>query len=229
MRKLGLAPLVLFCIATSQAQTSPQPEAPPGVTVLKFSWHDLKPTGWDDPFNPAITTVQGQQGPLRDSIVSGVPMQANPPARPKRDQQTEVKRRSADPDIGTTQPSSSKKRDATRYSYQVKIKNVGEEPISGFDWEYLFVDSVQQTPLGRHRFLTFRRVAPGKSSTLESTSLAPPTRVINAARGKNPGKEFEERITVKCVAYSDGRVRWTTNGSERDCDALKREQSADRR
>lgn len=231
MKKLGLAPLVLFCITTSQAQTPPQPEAPPGVAVLKFSWRDLNSTGWDDPLNSADSpSGQDPRGSVRDVNASGLPMQAGVPAGPRRDRQAEVKRqRPADPEVAATEPGSSKNRDATRYSYRVKIKNVGDAAIKAFDWEYLFIDSVQRTPLGRHRFLTFCRIAPGKSSTLESTSLAPPTRVINAARGKNGRKEFEERITIKCVAYADGTVRWTSAGSERDCDVLKREQSADRR
>jgi hypothetical protein len=46
--------------------------------------------------------------------------------------------------------------------------------------------------------------------------------VVNAAAARG-GKSnlFEERIVVRCVAYSDGTVRWRDGGGEADCADIK--------
>src|SRR2546421_3126975 len=91
-----------------------------------------------------------------------------------------------------------------------------------------FMDAGMRGLVARHRFQTFRRVKPGKSSTLSYTSATPPTRVISAAPHDGKSKPFEEQVRIRCVAYSDGTVRWREGGAQSDCDDIKKASQARR-
>jgi hypothetical protein len=109
------------------------------------------------------------------------------------------------------------------YVYRVKLRNDGEKAISGVGWEYQFLDPDTGQEINHHRFESLGSVKPGKSRTLESTSVAPPAKVVSAAALGRGGKaRYKERVVVKCIAYSDGTVSWHDSGSEDDCARLKR-------
>lgn len=226
-----LLPLLLAAPFAASAQTSAPAEAPSGVSVVKYNWRNAtyRP-GWD---SSGMSAADQSVEDLRTvgSHDMGTPRVATPiPAaagRQQRDRAEERvtsgasnKGRSRD-DITAAQPSGPKGR-REEYTYQVQIKNAGEATIAAVDWEYLFLDGLTGGEMARHRFHSFQRAKPGKSLTLSGTSASPPTRVVNAAAARG-GKSnlFEERIVVRCVAYSDGTVRWRDGGGEADCADIK--------
>lgn len=232
MKRHIFSPLLLLLAApfAAPAQTPAPAEAPSGVSVVKYNWRnathrpgwdssgmsaadqsveDLRTPGSHDMGTPRVAApMQSTIGRNRDRAEERVSAGASTEGR--RDEHTAAK------------PSGPKGR-KEEYTYQVQIKNAGEATIEAVDWEYLFLDSLTGGEMARHRFQSFRRAKPGKSLTLSGTSAAPPTRVVNASAAARAGmdKLFEERIVVRCVAYSDGTVRWRDGGGEADCADIK--------
>lgn len=231
MKRHSLSPLLLLLAAAfvTVAQTPAPAEAPAGVSVLKYNWRNAtyRP-GWD---SSGMSAADQSVEDLRTSGSNdlGAPRVASPVLGPSGRQRDRVEDRVAaaaptegrKADIPVDKPSGPKSR-KEEYTYQVQIKNAGEATIEAVDWEYLFVDGLTGGEMARHRFQSFRRAKPGKSLTLSGTSAAPPTRVVSAATAQS-GKSnlFEERIVVRCVAYSDGTVRWREGGGEADCADIK--------
>ncbi|MCA1620806.1 MAG: hypothetical protein LC795_16160 [Acidobacteria bacterium] len=232
MKRRIFSPLLLLLVAApfaASAQTPAPAEAPAGVSVTKYNWRnasyrpgwdssgmsadsqgveDLRTSGSHDLGTPRVATpIPSSSGRQRDRAEERVTAGASTEGR--RDEHT------------VSRPSGPRGR-KEEYTYQVQIKNGGEATIEAVDWEYLFLDSLTGGEMARHRFQTFRRAKPGKSLTLSGTSASPPTRVVNAgAARKGMDNLFEERIVVRCVAYSDGTVRWRDGGGEADCADIK--------
>lgn len=233
MKRHVFSPLLLLLLAApfaAPAQTPAAPaEAPTGVSVVKYNWRNTtyRP-GWD---SSGMSAADQSVEDLRTagSHDLGTPRVATPMAAPAGRQRDRAEDKVAAgastkgrrEDHAADKPSGPRGR-TEEYTYQVQIKNAGETTIEAVDWEYLFLDSQTGGEMARHRFQTFRRAKPGKSLTLSGTSAAPPTRVVNAAAARGgKGNPFRELIVVRCVAYSDGTVRWRDGGGEADCAGIK--------
>lgn len=232
MKRRIFSPLLLLLLAApsaASAQTPAPAEAPAGVSVTKYNWRNASyRPGWDSGGMSADSQGVEDLRTLgsQDLGVSRAPAPIPSSAGRQRDRAEERVSAGASTEgrrneISPTRPSGPKSR-KEEYTYQVQIRNAGEATIEAVEWEYLFLDSLTGGEMARHRFQTFRRAKPGKSLTLSGTSAAPPTRVVNAAAARNGMDSlFEERIVVRCVAYSDGTVRWRDGGGEADCADIK--------
>lgn len=229
MNRHIFSPLLLLTLAVATAaQTPAPPDAPPGVSVLKYNWRNASyRPGWDSSGLSADnrSLEDPRTMPAHDLGVSRVPnpIGSNTPGRP-RERATEG--RAPGPTEGRTAEVTASGPTGPRgrkeeYAYEIQIRNGGEAAIEAVDWEYVFLDSLTGLVMARHRFQSFRRAKPGKSLTLTGTSVAPPTRVVNAAAQSAKEKPFEERIVVRCVAYSDGTVRWRAGRAEDDCSDIR--------
>jgi hypothetical protein len=226
MKRYIFSPLLLLCVAAVTAQSPAAMDAPTGVSVLKFNWRNVSyRPGWDDSSVSAdshsledLRTLPSQDlGSTR--VITPVGGQSRRPREVSHDigRGAEQVRTDATPAAAPSGP----KRRREEYAYQAQIRNAGEATIEAVDWEYLFLDAATGGEMARHRFQTFRRARPGKSLTLVGNSVAPPTRVINAAAQGGKRNSFEERVVIKCVAYADGTMRWRAGGVESDCDSIK--------
>jgi hypothetical protein len=234
MKRHIFSPLLLLCLAAGAAAQLPAAtsDAPDGVAVLKFNWRNVtyRP-GWD------VSNVSADSHsledlrtlPSQDLGISRMPAPVGVSTRRPRER-PEHPTSSSPPQapITASAPSGPPGR-REEYSYQAQIRNAGEATIEAVDWEYVFLDATTGSEMARHRFQTFHRARPGKSLTLVGTSAAPPTRIVNAASQGGKRSAFEERVVVRCVAYSDGSVRWRAGGAEGDCDAIKTAASQARR
>lgn len=224
-----LLPLLLAAPFAAHAQTPAPAEAPSGVSVVKYNWRNAtyRP-GWDNSgMSAADQSIEDLRTPGSHDM--GTPRVAVPiPAASGRQRDRAEERVAAGArsggrrdDVTAAKPSGPKGL-KEEYTYEVQIKNAGEATIEAVDWEYLFLDGLTGGEMARHRFQSFRRAKPGKSLTLSATSASPPTRVVNAAAARGGRSNlFEERIVVRCVAYSDGTVRWRDGGGEADCADIK--------
>ncbi|HEX8282341.1 MAG TPA: hypothetical protein VF588_03260 [Pyrinomonadaceae bacterium] len=232
MKRRVFSPLLLLLLAAplaASAQTPAPAEAPAGVSVMKYTWRNAtyRP-GWD---SSSMSAADQSVEDLRTlgSLDLGTPRVATPipssQGRPRDRAEERVSARASSngrrDEITAARPSGPKGR-KEEYTYEVQIKNAGEATIEAVDWEYLFLDGLTGGEMARHRFQSFRRAKPGKSLRLSGTSAAPPTRVVNAAAARGGrGNLFDERVVVRCVAYSDGTVRWRDGGGEADCADIK--------
>jgi hypothetical protein len=221
MKLLLVTSSLLVCAAAAVAQTPTQPDTPAGVTILKISSRSMiRSRDWDTPRDSATNqTVEDPRSlPSRDPNISQSPVPVGSvPMTRARDRTSQTKGpRSGDTQIATNTPPAPNRK-VEDYSYEARIKNVGEATITAVAWEYLFLDPASGNQLASHRFRSFRKAEAGKSVTLSGKSIGPPTRVISAAGTDDKRRLFDERVVIKCVAYTDGTVRWLATASESDC------------
>ena len=221
MKLLLVTSLLLIYPIASMAQSAAESNTPPGVAILKINSRTLiRARDWDASRNSATnqSIEDSRTLPSRDPNVSQTPTPlGTAPAVRARDGTSQSKAsRSGDHPIPAETPTVSDER-VSEYMYEARIKNVGQGTIVAVAWEYLFLDPGSGNQLARHRFHTFGKAESGKSLTLSGRSIGPPTRVISA----KTGRLFEERVVIKCVAYSDGTVRWLATDSEKACDDIR--------
>lgn len=110
---------------------------------------------------------------------------------------------------------------SSRYAYAVKLRNEGEKKIKGIVWEYIFVDPQSKEELGRHQFVSNKKIGENQSVTLSARTVAAPS-IIVSAKGleKDERSPYLERVDIKCVLYSDDSL-WRHPGmKEHECAKL---------
>ncbi|MFN2578234.1 MAG: hypothetical protein ABR607_11145 [Pyrinomonadaceae bacterium] len=108
------------------------------------------------------------------------------------------------------------------YVYSIKIKNAGAKTIEAVAWDYVFIDKNSDRELGRHQFLSYQRVNPGKTATFQSQLRSPPTRIVQASNSHAKRPQFTERAVVQCVLYADDSS-WKHHDSALDVCTLLRQ------
>lgn len=229
--------LILLCAAVSMARAGADEGAsvsPRGVTILRFDWYENRHHSDWDKYGAVDASQNGTVAP---------PMTA-PAGQARVGTEVSAGRRHGSGNSDTSQrvtraddpgapPSATSaipvtgpplmSRKGVEYVYRVKLRNDGEKAISAVDWEYQFLNPDTGQEIAHHRFESLGGVKPGKSRTLESTSVAPPARVVSAdALGRDGKARYKERVVIRCVAYSDGSVSWHDSGDPDDCARLKR-------
>jgi hypothetical protein len=91
----------------------------------------------------------------------------------------------------------------TYYLYSLKVKNVGAKRIDGVAWIYSFLDRETRTELGRHEFLSYKKIAPGAVGVFENPLRSPPVRVVKTSDNSSSQRQMSERATVQCILFAD--------------------------
>jgi hypothetical protein len=91
------------------------------------------------------------------------------------------------------------------YLYEMKIKNSGLRSIKTLTWEYVFYDPSSKKEVGRRRFVTEVKLAPGKTRSVAERSVSPPTGIFTAAQsGKKSSQLYDGVVVIQSVEYEDG-------------------------
>jgi hypothetical protein len=106
------------------------------------------------------------------------------------------------------------------YVYSMKIKNDAEKRIEGVAWTYSFLDRESKTELGRHEFLSYRKIAAGATVVLENPLRSPPVRVIKSSENQRAQRPISERATIACVLFADETIWRNARSSDEVCKAL---------
>ena len=106
------------------------------------------------------------------------------------------------------------------YVYSLKIRNIGPKVIEGLAWDYLLIDPVSNTELGKHQFVSYAKAAPNKSLQLRGQLRSPPVSVVRAS-GQKTHPRFVERAVIECVLYADSTVWRNPQAGDGVCDLLK--------
>jgi hypothetical protein len=108
------------------------------------------------------------------------------------------------------------------YVYSLKIRNVGPKVIEGLAWDYLLIDPVSNTELGKHQFLSYENIPVNKSAKLQGELRSPPVRVIQTVDSKKSAHaKFIERAVIECVLYADNTVWRNPHARDGVCEFLK--------
>jgi hypothetical protein len=87
----------------------------------------------------------------------------------------------------------------------MKIKNLGAKRIDAVAWTYSFLDRETKTELGRHEFLSYKKIAPGALGVLENPLRSPPVRVVKSSEAAPAQRQMTERATVQCACLPHWR------------------------
>lgn len=87
------------------------------------------------------------------------------------------------------------------------MRNSGAKTITAVDWDYVFFDTNNQSEIGRRRFRSEEKIAPGKSKELKYFITTPPTQTVSIhSLDKNERANLGEEVVIVRVEYADGSI-----------------------
>jgi hypothetical protein len=196
------------------AQTSTDVNHPPDVSVIRFYWRERPKRPEPDyfMFSAANSTTEGTPAQPPPAVKQVTP---NIPAR---NISTSREISLPPPSKGTTQTPPDK-----FFYYQVRVKNTGAKRIEALSWDYVFTDPATKKDLDSHSFESFVRIKSNKTSTLVGEAVAPPTKIVTVGGLKKDNRNpFDERVSIRCVLYSDGTLWTNTTIAGNDCTNLRK-------
>jgi hypothetical protein len=87
---------------------------------------------------------------------------------------------------------------ATRYVYEARVRNTGDQDIRAMRWDYVFVDPDTQEEIERRRFYSTVTIHPNHEKTLEGYTRSAPSAIVSARALP------AERVVIECITLSDG-------------------------
>jgi hypothetical protein len=198
MKYLLLVSLILLPIIAGRGQ-SVASDAPPQISVLKFSWSKER-VGWErDPFSGPIENFDEMRVRARnEKRVSDAKKGGN---------SAEVSKAERDARSDDALISEIHKNTPARYGfvYKASFQNTGAKTIKLIDWDYVFYDAVNQNELGRRQFSSAESISPGKTKEFKFFIGSAPTRTISVdALNKNERSNLGEAVVIVRVEYTDG-------------------------
>jgi hypothetical protein len=199
--------LLLACAcASAGAQSPPAPATPsaaaePGLAVVKFSWSKERLNWEGDPFGGPNENFDQMRGRVRserrvlEAKAGGNQIEVNKAEREARADAANVERLRAKP--------------PARYGflYKLTVRNDGARAVTAVDWDYVFTDAATREELGRHRFASEERIAPGRKKEFAFFVPSPPTQTISAdALNRREREGLAEGVVLVRVLYEDGAV-----------------------
>ena len=223
MKKVRFAMCALSAIVCSTialAQRTQDSNSAPGVEILKLHWQ--KQIRLPNNYDPAIIPTGGVFVDPASKAPASLPGSGIDNTRPpNRNPNSSV-------DSNTLFPATPR-RLPMHYIYSIKIKNTGNKRIDGVAWTYAFLDRETKTELGRHEFLSYRKIAPGAAGKLENPLRSPPVRVVRASENQSSKKQLTERATIECILFADETTWRDARASEELCKALAKGNPAKRK
>jgi len=165
-----------------------------GVEILKLHWE--KQLRLPRNFDPSvISTSVGLNDPTARTSASG-------PGTAVDATRAATSAQSAAAGASTVFPATPN-RLPVFYAYSMKIRNRAAKTVEAVAWDYIFVDTASGVEVGRHQFLSYEKVANGKTVTFKSQLRSPPTRVVQAGKPDERQHTYAEHAAVECVLYAD--------------------------
>ena len=197
------------CFAQGQVETSSPP-----IEILKLKWKEQVRIPRN--FDPSMVSANGAFGDPRN------PLNPTAGATPSAVDATRADTKARNDAAGTDSVFPAvPNRLPVFYLYSMTVRNTGAKTIEGVAWDYFFFDASGSRPLGSHQFLSYHRLAPGKTITFQRPMRSPPVRVVDASAQKNAATKFAERAVIECVLYSDATIWRGPVAREGICDLLK--------
>jgi len=105
-----------------------------------------------------------------------------------------------DPSRSSHEEREARKAQSTRYAYEIKVRNTGDNVIRAIRWDYVFFEPETRVELGRRRFYSPVTLRPKQEKKLEGITRYAPTPIVSA-KGLQT-----ERVVIQCVILSDGSI-----------------------
>src|SRR5436190_11690021 len=166
MRYLSLIILIAFAASVSLAQTQT-----PAVEVVKSSWNKER-IGWEnDPFRGPIENFDEMRARTRnEKRITDAKLGSGGSA-------DKVK---VDAAADAANIATQHQQTTSRYvfMYKTTIRNLSEKTILSVDWDYVFLDKMDNTELNRHQFTSDEKIGLGKAREQVVNPQRPPLRTI---------------------------------------------------
>lgn len=205
MKLLSALLLVACACAAAGAQDPAARAAPdgggPGLAVVKFSWSKERLNWEGDPFGGTNENFDQMRGRMRserrvlEAKAGGNQIEVNKAEREARADAANAERLRAKP--------------PARYGflYKLTVRNDGARAVKAVDWDYVFTDAATREELGRRRFTSEERLAPGKKKEFAFFVPSPPTQTVSAdALNRRERDGLAEEVVIVRVLYEDGAV-----------------------
>jgi len=93
------------------------------------------------------------------------------------------------------------------YVYIARVKVTGPKALSSVEWTITFLDPGTHSEVGRHTFVTKRKLKPGDEVDLAQFSKIPPATILDARRGEVPSeKNLISKVTIRKVEYVEDQA-----------------------
>ena len=194
------------CSTIVSSQDRPDSTFSANIQILKLHWQ--KQIRLPNNYDPAIIPTRGVFVDPATKVPTSLPGSGIDATRPP----------SSNPNTSTDSNvffPATPRRLPIYYLYSMKIKNVGAKRIDGVAWTYSFLDRETKTELGRHEFLSYRKIAPGAVGVFENPLRSPPLRVVKASDSPAPQPQTSERATIQCILFAD-ETTWRNAGAHAD-------------
>ena len=188
---LFIGAIVGSTIASAQEPAEPNSSA---IRIVKVRWQ--KQIRLPNNYDPAIIPTRGVFVDPATKVPASLPGSGIDNTRPP----------SSNPNTSTDSNvffPATPRRLPIYYLYSLKVKNVGAKRIDGVAWTYSFLDRETNTELGRHEFLSYKRIGPGAVGVLENPLRSPPLRVVKTSENSPSERPVSERATVQCILFAD--------------------------
>jgi hypothetical protein len=193
--------LTTLCVAVSRTQDAKDSDGAHDLQVLKFSWRKER-IGWErDPFSGAVESYDEMRIRARnekrveDAKKGGSSGEVDKLKREARDDDEAIARQ--------------RQKAPARYvfRYKLSIKNTGARTIKAIDWDYIFLDAVSRSEVGRQQFTSEEKIDPGKARELTIRIRKPPTQTISVSSyEENERGVLSEQVMIVRIEYTDGSI-----------------------
>ena len=215
----ALSPRILIAIiicagavCVVQAQEPQDTSAASGVQILKLRWS--KQVRLPNNYDPAIIPTSGAFPDPASKQVAPRPSSGADPKLPNTSTNS-----NATFDSDGFFPATPR-RLPVYYLYSLKIKNRANKRIEAVAWTYTFLDPKTKAELGKHEFLSYRKIAAGGEGVFTNALRAPPTRVVQSSQEGKAVPQLTEQATIECVLFGDETTWRNPRASADVCKAL---------
>jgi hypothetical protein len=193
---------LVFLSAAAAGVRGQEKTGPSGLTVLDHKWSKSTLASVDrvdeDPFAANNEATEFAKDTKTNKLVNEQRQREGKPLEPPPVRGGAPLKPTADPAAATTPP-------PAIYSYLVRVRNDGAKTIGMVEWDYIFLDPIDKTEVGRHTARTETVLKPGREDKLVLRIGSPPSLVVNAKyAGKKGANAYIERIEIKSVHFTDG-------------------------
>src|SRR5687767_3248223 len=199
MKILVLMLCVLCGGVVASAQSGSGSTDSPDLAVVKFSWSKERINWQQDPFSGPIENFDEMRVRSRnEKRIADAKRGGNGSdlSRAERDAKT---------DAALTAQIHKNKPGRYQFLYSAQVRNRGSKIITAVEWDYVFFDTNSQNEVGRRRFRSEEKIAPGKSKELKYFLTKPPTQTVSIySLGKNERANLGEDVLIVRVEYADG-------------------------
>ena len=201
----------VLCATTVWAQDRPDSTSSSDIQILKLHWQ--KQIRLPNNYDPAIIPTRGVFVDPASKAPTSLPGSGVDATRPpSSNPNTSV-------DSDTFFPATPR-RLPVYYVYSMKLKNLGTRRIDAVAWTYSFIDRETKAELGRHEFLSYKKIASGAIGVLENPLRSPPLRVVKTSADPTSEKRMSERATVQCILFADETTWRNVHASDGVCKLL---------